>query len=167
MTASEAPIDLYIAAYDDENAAQEDWDEIKRLVEAKLIRLDGLVLVSRDSGGTIHVEDNLHEVAVGTALGAVGGAVIGLIFPPAFLASALVGAGIGAGGGALLDHHHKAEIKADVEDVLPPGSSGIVALFEERWIADIEEVLKRADKVSKHEVDAESADQVKEAAAEA
>jgi uncharacterized membrane protein len=164
--ASDAPIDLYIAAYDDENAAQEDWDELKRLVDAKVIRLDGLVLVARDSEGTIHVKDNLHEVAVGTALGAVGGAVIGLIFPPAFLASALVGAGIGAGGGALLDHHHKAEIKADVEDVLPPGSSGIVALFEERWIADIEEVLSRADKVSKHEVDADSAGQVKEAVAE-
>jgi hypothetical protein len=30
--------------------------------------------------------------------------------------------GIGAGTGAIVDRHQKKEIKADVEDVLPPGS---------------------------------------------
>jgi uncharacterized membrane protein len=155
----EAPLDLYIAAYDDPNAAQQDWDEIKRIAKEKLITVDALVLVSRDADGKIHVKDNAHEVGVGTALGAVGGALIGLIFPPAFLASAAVGAGLGAGAGALLDHHHKNEIKADVENDLPPGSSGIVALFEERWVADVEKALAKAAKIDKHEIDATSAKQ--------
>ena len=97
----------------------------------------------------------------GAVLGAVGGAVIGLIFPPAVLASAAVGAGIGAGTGSILDHKHKNEIKADVEDVLPPGSSGIVALFEERWVDDVDKALAKADKVTKHEVDSDSAEKVK------
>ena len=57
-------------------------------------------------------------------IGAVGGAVIGLIFPPALIASAAVGAGVGAGAGKLLDHHMKNEIKADVEEELPPGNTG-------------------------------------------
>jgi uncharacterized membrane protein len=162
---TEAPVDLYIAAYADEDAAQEDWDEIKQLVEDNVIKVDGLVLVSRDQTGKITVRDDAHEIGVGTVLGAVGGLVIGLIFPPSLLASAVVGAGIGAGGGALLDHHHKNEIKADVEDVLPPGSSGIVALFEERWVADVDRSLAKADKVSKHEVDSASAEDVKQSAA--
>ena len=102
----------------------------------------------------------------GAVLGAVGGAVIGLIFPPAVLASAAVGAGIGAGTGSILDHKHKNEIKADVEDVLPPGSSDIVALFEERWVDDVDKALAKADKVSRHEVDPESAEDVKAKAAE-
>src|SRR5262245_35178370 len=87
---TDAPIDLYIAAYDDPAAAQQDWDAIKGLVKEKLITVDGLVLVSRGEDGKIEVKDDASDVGVGAVLGAVGGAIIGLIFPPAFLASALV-----------------------------------------------------------------------------
>jgi uncharacterized membrane protein len=158
---SDVPVDLYIATYSDPGAAQQDWDDIKQLARDDVITVDGLVLVSRNADGKIEVKDSAHDVGKGAALGAVGGAIIGLIFPPAFLASAAVGAGIGAGAGAILDHHQKNEIKADVEEVLPPGSSGIVALFEERWVEHVEKALMKADKVSKHEVDSESAEDVK------
>ena len=47
----------------------------------------------------------------------------------------------------------KNEIKADVEEVLPPGSSGIVALFEERWVEDVERALAKANKLTTHAVD--------------
>ena len=164
---SDVPVDLYIATYSDEDAAQEDWDDIKELAREGVITVDGLVLVSRSSDGKIDVKDNAHDVGRGAAIGAVGGAIVGLIFPPAFLASAAVGAGIGAGAGAIVDRRDKNEIKADVEDVLPPGSSGIVALFEESWIDDVEKALGKADKVTKHEVDGESADNVKEKATSA
>jgi uncharacterized membrane protein len=165
MTDRDVPIDLYIAAYSDEHAARADWDAIKRLAKGDVIRVDGLVLVSRETDGTIHVKDSVQEARAGAAIGAVGGAIVGLIFPPALLASAVVGAGVGAGGGALLDHHRKNEIKADVEDVLPPGCSGIVALFEERWVSDVEKALARADDVHRHEVDPSSAEGVKQSAA--
>ena len=162
---SDAPVDLYIAAYSDPDAAQEDWDDIKQLVADKVINVDGLILVSRGNDGKIEVKDNASDLGKGTVIGAVGGALVGLIFPPAILASAAVGAGLGAGTGAILDHRHKKEIKADVEDVLPAGSSGIVALFEERWVEDVESSLAKADKVTRKEVDADSAEQVKETAA--
>ena len=158
---SDVPVDLYIAAYSDPDAAQEDWDDIKELVRADVITVDGLVLVSRDADGKIKVKDNAHDVGKGAVLGAVGGAIVGLIFPPALVASAAVGAGIGAGAGAILDHEQKKEIKADVEDVLPPGSSGIVVLFEERWVEDVEKALAKADKTTAHEVDSDSAEEVK------
>ena len=158
---SEVPVDLYIAAYSDPNAAQQDWDDIKQLARDDVITVDGLVLVSRDADGKIDVKDNANDVGRGAAIGAVGGAVVGLIFPPAFLASALVGGGLGAGVGAIRDRREKKEIKADIEDVLPPSSSGIVALFEERWVGDVEKALEHADNVSKHEVDSESAEDVK------
>jgi uncharacterized membrane protein len=89
-----------------------------------VIKVDGLILVSRRNDGKIHVDDDFHEARRGAGWGAVGGAVIGLIFPPALLASAAVGAGIGAGAGALLSHGEKAAIKADIEDTLPLNSSG-------------------------------------------
>lgn len=161
---SEVPVDLYIATYSDPGAAQQDWDDVKQLARDGVITVDGLVLVSRDTDGKIDVKDNAHDVGRGAAIGAVGGAVVGLIFPPALLASAVVGGGIGAGAGAIRDRREKKEIKADVEDVLPAGSSGIVAMFEERWVGDVEKALTNADNVTKHEVDSDSAEDVKSAA---
>jgi uncharacterized membrane protein len=164
---NDVPVDLYIAAYADPDAAQADWDGIKRLARDKVITVDALLLVSRGDDGKIEVKDDAHDVGVGAVLGAAGGLILGLIFPPAFLASGVVGAGIGAGIGGLHSHREKKEIKAEVEDVLPPGSSGIVALFEERWVAEVEKALAKADKVAKHEVDKQSAEEVKTAAAKA
>ena len=147
-----APLDLYVAAYSDPDRAQQDWDEIKQLVRDEVVTVEALVLVSRDTNGKIHVKDNAHDVGVGTTLGAIGGALVGLIFPPALLASAVVGAGIGAGAGAVVDQVQKHQIKADVEETLPPGSSGIIALLEERWVPELQKMLAKAEKAEKHHV---------------
>ena len=163
-SSTEAPVDLYIAAYGDPDAARGDWDAIKQLAHDDVIKVDGLVLVSRRSDGKIHVDDDFHEAAKGAGWGAVGGAVVGLIFPPALLASAAVGAGIGAGAGALLSHAEKAAIKEDVEDTLPLNTSGIVAIFEEQWEDDVQKALSNASNVTKEEVDSTSANEVKTAA---
>ena len=163
-SSTDAPVDLYIAAYPDPTAAQADWAAIKQLAQDDVINVDGLILVSRRADGKIHVDDDFHETRKGATWGAVGGAVIGLIFPPAILASAAVGAGIGAGAGALVSHGRKEEIKADVEDTLPLDSSGIVALFEEQWEDDIDKALSKASNVTKEKVDPDSADKVKTAA---
>jgi uncharacterized membrane protein len=165
-SASDAPVDLYIAAYDDPDAARADWDTIKQAAKDDLIKVDGLILVSRRADGKIHVDDDFHETRKGATWGAVGGAVVGLIFPPAIIASAVVGAGIGAGAGALVSHAQKEEIKADVDDTLPLNSSGIVAIFEERWADDIDKALSNASNVTKEKVDSDSAEQVKAAATE-
>ena len=162
---SDSPVDLYVAAYADANAAQADWDAIKQLADDKVIAVDGLVLVSRDADGKIHEKDNAHIVGGSAILGAAGGLLVGLIFPPAFLASGVVGAGIGAGVGGLLSHHEKKEIKAEVADDLPPDSSGIVAVFEEQWAPEVTKALKGATNVSEHKVDRQSVEKAKDAAA--
>jgi uncharacterized membrane protein len=165
-SSTDAPVDLYIAAYPDPDAARGDWDTIKQLAKDDTIKVDGLILVSRGADGKINVDDDFHETRKGAAWGAVGGAVVGLIFPPALLASAAVGAGIGAGAGALVSHAQKEEIKYDVEDTLPINSSGIVAMFEDQWEDDIDKALSNAGNVTKEKVDADSANEVKAAASE-
>jgi uncharacterized membrane protein len=155
---------LYIAAYSDVVAAETDWNELEGLQDAGEVKLDGLVLVTRDADGKSDVKDTAHTVGKGAGWGAVGGAIVGLIFPPAFLTSAAVGTGIGAGIGGIVSHGDKQEIKEDVEDVLPNNSSGIVALMEDQWAERVEQILSRANKVTKRDVDAESADQVKQKA---
>jgi len=161
---TDAPVDLYVAAYLDADAARQDWDAIKQLAADDVIRLEGLILVSRRSDGKIHVEDNFHTAGKGAAWGAVGGAVVGLIFPPSLLAGALVGAGAGAGIGGLISRGQKKEIKADVENALPLNSSGIVAVFDEQWASDVDKALGQASNVTKDQVDGKSARAVKTAA---
>ena len=164
MADDNAPVALYIAAYGDEGAAQKDWDALKQMEDDDAIDLDGLMLVARDADGKIDVKDNAGTTKKGTIIGAVAGGVIGLIFPPSLLVGALVGGGIGAGIGGLKSHSDKQDIKEDVEQVLPPNSSGIVALFEVTWEPQVEKALADADKVTKKSVDADSANEVKSSA---
>lgn len=164
-TANDAVVALYVAAYADPDAAKLDWDALKQLASDDVIKVEGLLLVSRRTDGKIHVEDDLHQAAKGSAWGAVGGAVVGLIFPPSILAGALVGAGAGLGVGGLISHRTKAEITAQVEDVLPLNSSGIVALFEIQWAEQVEKALPNATSVTSEEIDPASAHTVTQAAA--
>lgn len=150
MAKNDVPVDLYVAAYADPDGAQEDWDAIKQLVKDKVLTVEALVLISRDANGKVHVKDNVHNVGVGAALGTVAGALLGLLFPPALLASAAVGAGVGAGVGGVVGQIQRHQIKHDVERTLPPGSSGIVALVEERWVTELKRTLARAEKSEHH-----------------
>jgi uncharacterized membrane protein len=162
---SDAPVDLYVAAYQDPDAARADWDAIKQLADDDVIKVEGLILVSRRSDRKIHVDDNFRTAGKGAAWGALGGAIVGLIFPPALLGGALVGAGAGLGVGGLVSHSEKKEIKVDVEDAMPLNSSGIVALFDEQWAADVDKALSKATKVTRNQVDGKSAEAVKAAVA--
>ena len=140
---SDIPVDLYIAAYGDADAAQEDFDALKGLVKDGVIFMDVAVLVSRDDEGKLTVKENAHEVAKGGMVGAFGGLVLGLIFPAGVIAATVVGGAAGAGLGGLMSHHREHEIKKELEDVLPPNSSGIVAIFDEVWVAQVEKALAK------------------------
>jgi uncharacterized membrane protein len=119
----------------------------------------------RDDEGKLYVKENAHEVAGGTMVAA--GLLIGLIFPPAFLASGVVGGAVGAGIGKLRKMDRTSDIKKEVEDTLPSGTSGIIALFDITWKPKVDETLTKAKTIDKEEVSPESAKELKEAAAKA
>jgi len=161
------PVALYIAAYDDPNAAKEDYDALKELVKAGAVFVDVAALVSRDDEGKLYVKEDSHEVGKGTIIGAAAGLLVGLIFPPAFIASGVVGGAIGAGAGKLVKMDHTSDIEKDIDDVLPAGTSGIIVLFDITYKPKVDETLKKASKVDTEEVSPESADELKKAAANA
>ena len=161
---TDVPVDLYIAAYDDPDAAKEDFDALKELVKEGLIFVDVAVRVRRDDDGKIEVEENAHEVAKGAIVGAAAGFLIGLIFPPGLIASTVITGAAGAGIGELMSKHREKKIEKDIEDVLPVGSSGIIAVFDEVWVAQVEKALKKASKIDKDQVDRADVDQIKDSA---
>lgn len=167
MTASDAPLDLYIAYYGDEDDAQADYDDLKALADEDSIKIEAMVVASRDTDGKIHVKDSAHTGAKGAGIGAVVGLVVGAIFPPSLLAGAIVGGLIGGGAGSLVSRHDKKEIKADLEDGMPPDSSAIVAVFDEVWVDQVEAALTRAVRKETKELDEQSKKAVKEARKEA
>jgi uncharacterized membrane protein len=124
----DAMLDLYVAAYREPGTAEEDWNTLKRLA----------------------ADDVTNEPGIGAVVGAVGGALVGLIFPPALLASAAVGAGLGAGTGTVIDRVTKRKIKSDVEWAVPNGGSGVVVVFDEQWVSEVEKALTRADRISRN-----------------
>ena len=145
----EATHDLYIAAYGDGSAAEEAWNAVRLLAADKVIEVEALALVNRDSDGKIHVKDTSHETGIGATIGAVGGALVGLIFPPSLLATAALGGAIGAGTGAVVDRVSKRRITADVESTLIPGGSGILVIFDEQWVDQVEQALRNADTIKR------------------
>jgi len=158
---SDAPLDIYIAGYGDPDSAKADFDALKKAQRDGIIMIDGAVLVSRDADGTMHVkESGDHDVFKGATIGIAGGLVVGLFAPP-LLGAMVVGGVIGGLLGKLTKHHEEKGIAKDVEDVIPPGTSGVVAVFEEVWVDAVEKQLAKADKKAVKEADKQTAKELK------
>ena len=138
---------LFVAAYDDEAAAEADFKTIKTLDDTEVT---AAVVLSRNAAGKVKVKEHGGGlVAGGTTAGAIGGLVVGLFSPP-LLAAGVVGAGIGAGIGAISKRHEEKSIGVDAEDWLPNGSSAIVAVVDDLYLDRIDNAVgKSTKKVSK------------------
>ena len=53
-----------------------------------------------------------------------------------------------------------------MDDVVPPGTSGIFAVFEEIWVEEVERQLAKAEKKALKEADKQTARELKKALAE-
>lgn len=167
MSDPNVPVDTYIAYYGDAGAAQQDWDGLKDLVSSDVIKMEAMVLASRGADGKIDVKDNFHTGRKGAGWGAAAGLVVGAIFPPTLLAGAAAGAVGGGAIGGLVSHHDKKEIKANLDDDMPPDSSAIVAVFDEVWVDQVRKALSKATKSDEKQLDEDSKKAVKAGAAAA
>ncbi len=167
------PLELYVAAYSDPEAAQFDWNGIKAMADTNELTVEGLALVSRDADGKLHVRDNANAgikkagasgAAVGLVIGVIVGLLVGAISAAVLLTGAAVGGAVGAVVGGFVSHYKRTKIRAEVGEDLPAGSSGIVVLFEEARLDGIEISLPKADNISKHQVGRHDLEHAKTAA---
>jgi len=150
--------EVLFAAYPTENGAAEALDALEELQKTKAIDiLDAAVLV-KDADGNVTVKQrSLPSVKKGLGIGALIGGVIGLVFPPALLASAAVGAGVGAGAAKLVKSAiEDPDLRAAAES-LDPGTSAAIAVVDNRWVAQIQEVIAGYEKLAEHALDADAA----------
>jgi uncharacterized membrane protein len=141
---------LFVAAYEDEGAAQADFASIKTLEDTAVV---AAVVLSRDQDGKVEVKEHGGGlIGKGTGIGAVGGLVVGLFAPPLLL-SGIVGAGIGAGVAAIAKHHEEKKIGVDAQEWLPAGSSAIVAVVDDLYLDRVEAAIEKADKKVSQAID--------------
>src|SRR5215217_2624129 len=149
--------DVLIAAYLFEDLAQKDFGAILKLAEEETITIEGAAVVQKDPDGEVHVtEAGDHLGRRGAKLGGGAGLVVGLFAPP-LLAATGVGAAAGATVGKFAKHRVESGIGEKLDAALPPGSGGVIAVYDTDGADVVDEALANAVRKSIAHIDGASA----------
>jgi uncharacterized membrane protein len=164
---SDTEFDVAIAAYLIPDLAKQDFDALVRLVEDKQLKVEGVALVTVDSDGTTAVsETGDHLGRKGLEIGGGLGLVVGLFSPP-LLAATVVGGAAGGVIGKFARHRVESGLEEKLGAALPPGSAGIIAIYDRAKADTVNGTLANAVRKSVAQVDGGGAKQLKAALAEA
>jgi len=159
--------DVVIAAYLFEDLAKKDFEAVRKLAEDKAITVEGVVLVQKDAEGDVQVtETGDHLGRKGVKVGAGVGLVVGLFAPP-LLAATAVGAALGGVTGKFAKHRLQSGIGKKMDAALPPGSGGVIAVYDSGGADTVDKALVNAVKKSVAQIDGISAKKLKAGLAEA
>jgi arylsulfatase len=126
-----------------------------------------VALVTNDADGNVTVtETGDHLGRKGMKIGGGVGLVVGLFAPP-LLASVIVGGAVGGLAGKFARHRVQSGLADKMGAALPPGSAGVVAIYDRDKAGTVDATLASAVKKSVAQVDGGGAKQLKAALAEA
>jgi len=159
--------DVVIAAYLIPDLAQQDFDALVKLVGDKQLTVEGVALVTNDADGNVAIsETGDHLGRKGLAIGGGVGLAVGLLAPP-LLASVIVGGAAGGLVGKFARHRVESGLEEKMGAALPPGSAGIVAIYDRGKASQVDATLASAVRKSVAHVDGGGAKKLKAALAEA
>ena len=165
---SDGAYTLLVADFSDTSTAWEAYEALKSAEDGRTVEIEGVIVVNRSADGKLEVQKATdHSTKSGLKWGAVGGIALGVIFPPSILGSAAVAGSAGALIGKLRQRHHHGELEKQLEDAIPPGHSGLLALVSDPGAVRIQKALERADAIVESAIDKVEADDIKAAAKEA
>ncbi|WP_370615353.1 DUF1269 domain-containing protein [Mumia sp. Pv 4-285] len=167
-TVSDGAYTLLVADFSDTSMAWEAYETLKSVEDGRSVEIEGVVVVSRSADGELEVQKATdHSTKSGLKWGVVGGIALGVIFPPSILGSAAVAGTAGALVGKLRQRHHHSELEQQLENAIPPGHSGLLALVSDPGAVKIRKALERADAIVESAIDTVEADDIKAAAKQA
>jgi uncharacterized membrane protein len=159
---------LFVADFSDPDTAWEAYEALRSVEDGRTLAIEGVVVVKKDANGELEIQKVTdHSTRSGLRWGIVGGVVLGVIFPPSIIGSAAALGVAGAAVGKARELHHRSELAQELEDVIAPGHSGILALVSDPGAVEIREALDKADAIVEKAVDKVTADDIKAAAQEA
>jgi len=158
MSSQATTVELFVAAYGDEKGAADALKDFQSAHRAGAIDLIDAAVIVHSADDKVRFEETADPSGKKWAKrGAIAGGVAGLIFPPSIIASAVVGAGAGGVWGKVRDKGFKDEDLKDIGDSLPPGTSAIIAIAEDRVVEQLARGLEGYDKIARHLVSADAA----------
>jgi uncharacterized membrane protein len=165
----------YVGVYDSLAEAEADYDLVKELhVEAGLIdAYDAAVIERREGGKTKIVRKHETPTRVGGVLGGGIGLATGLavaLFPFAAVGGGLLAATTGGGAilGAVAGHAAAGMSRDDLKALgehLDTGEAGLVVVAVSDMGAKVERAMERARKVEQRQLEADTAEIERDAAA--
>jgi uncharacterized membrane protein len=139
---SEVPIQIVVAAFQDENGADNALKQLRAAQSEGLIKIDDAAVLRRDADDKLHIMETADMGGgKGATIGGVTGAVLGVLGGPAVWAAAGVGALVGGLAAKLHDTGFPNERLEQVGQALRPGTSAIVAVMEHTWVRKVEQEL--------------------------
>jgi arylsulfatase len=154
-------LDVLIAVYLIPDLAQQDFDGFVKLAGAGAISTDGVVLVTKDAAGEVTVDETGDHLGnKGAKLGGGVGLVVGLFAPP-LLAATAIGAAAGGILGKVTRKRLEAGIGEKMDDALPPGSAGIIAIYDHADADKVAAALANTIRSSISQIDKASAKELK------
>jgi uncharacterized membrane protein len=155
---SNSTTEVFVATYGTEEGAGSALKDFRAAEHAGSIDLIDAAVIVHTAEDKVTFEETADPSGKKMAKrGAIAGGIVGLIFPPSIIASALVGAGAGAVWGKMRDKGFKDEDLKEIGDSLPPGSSAIIAIAEDRMIKQLERGLDGYERIAQYAVSAEAA----------
>jgi uncharacterized membrane protein len=155
---SSSTMELFVAVYDTEDGAAAAAKDFKAAQRDGAIDLIDAAVIVHTAEGKVKFDESADPSGKKWAKrGAIAGGVVGLIFPPSIIATAVVGGAAGGIWGKVRDKGFKDEDLKEIGNSLPPGSSAIIAVAQDRMVAQLESALSGYEKIAKHQVSAEAA----------
>lgn len=142
---SDVPVELIVAAFNDEKAADQAMKQLKAARKEKLIGIQVAAVVRRDERNRLHVKE-MGEF--GSGKGALGGAALGVILGVLTGGTGLILGAVGALAGGLTGKVRDIGIPNErlkqLGDALKPGTSAIVAVIEHKWVDELQKMMEQA-----------------------
>ncbi len=164
---ADASTDVLVAGYQGIEEATRDFDALLAQVGDKRVEIEGVILVTHDEDGNVSVrQTGDHLGRKGAGWGGGVGLAVGLLAPP-LLASVAVGAVAGGVVGKFVKHRVESGIHDKIGENLPPGSAGIITVFDDTQRLAVEQALPGSPAKSVVESDAKGLRALKDSLAEA
>jgi arylsulfatase len=141
---AETRTDVFVGGYRDMEAAAKEFDDLAQAVADKKVKIEAAILVTHAEGGTVSVRQTAdHRGRKGVQWGGTVGFLVGLAAPPLLAATA---AGAAAGGlvGKFVNKRLETGMHDKIGENLPPGTGGIIAVFEDSERLAVEQLLPNA-----------------------
>jgi uncharacterized membrane protein len=142
----DVPVQLVIAAFQNEEGADEALNELKAAKWAGLIGIKDAAVVRKDQKGKLHIKETGDMGGgKGAVIGGLVGATLGLLTGP-IGAVAIAGGVVGGLAAKLRDGGFPDDKLNQLGDALRPETSAIVAVVEHKWVRELEKELEDESK---------------------